>query len=48
MTPRHGEIWLVDMGIAGKVRPAVVLIVDNLDAPRALIIHIPMLRACAL
>jgi hypothetical protein len=22
MNPRHGEIWLVDMGIAGKTRPA--------------------------
>jgi mRNA interferase MazF len=42
MTPRHGEIWLVDMGMVGKVRPAVVLIADNLDAPRTLIIYIPI------
>ena len=32
MTPRHGEIWLVDMGMAAKTRPTVVLIADNLDA----------------
>jgi len=38
MTPRHGEIWLVDMGMAAKTRPTVVLIADNLDAPRSLII----------
>jgi mRNA interferase MazF len=44
MIPRHGEIWLVDMGMVGKVRPAVVLIADDLDAPRTLIIHIPITR----
>ena len=44
MTPRHGEICLVDMGMAAKTRPTVVLIADNLDAPRSLIIHIPITR----
>jgi mRNA interferase MazF len=44
MNPRHGEVWLVDMGMAAKTRPAVVLIADNLDAPRLLIIHIPITR----
>ena len=44
MSPRHGEVWLVDMGMAAKTRPAVVLIADNLDAPRSLIIHIPITR----
>ncbi len=44
MNPRHGEVWLVDMGIAAKTRPAVVLIADNLDAPRTLIIDIPITR----
>ncbi|MGH7951712.1 MAG: type II toxin-antitoxin system PemK/MazF family toxin, partial [Limisphaerales bacterium] len=44
MNPRHGEVWLVDMGMAGKIRPAVVLIADNLNAPRSLIIHIPITR----
>jgi mRNA-degrading endonuclease toxin of MazEF toxin-antitoxin module len=38
MTPRHGEVWLVDMGMVAKTRPGVVLIADNLDAPRSLII----------
>ena len=44
MNPRHGEIWLVDMGLAAKTRPAVVLIADNLNAPRSLIIYIPITR----
>ncbi len=44
MNPRHGEVWLVDMGMAAKTRPAVVLIADQLDAPRSLIIHIPITR----
>jgi mRNA interferase MazF len=44
MNPQHGEVWLVDMGIAGKTRPAVVLMADNLNAPRSLIIHIPITR----
>lgn len=44
MSPRHGEVWMVDMGMAAKTRPAVVLIADNLNAPRTLIIHIPITR----
>jgi mRNA interferase MazF len=44
MNPRHGEVWIVDMGMAAKTRPAVVLIADNLDASRSLIIHIPITR----
>jgi mRNA interferase MazF len=42
MNPRHGEVWLVDMGMAAKTRPAVVLLAENLNAPRSLIIHIPI------
>ena len=33
------EVWLADMGMAAKTRPGVVLIADNLNAPRSLIIH---------
>ena len=44
MSPHHGEVWLVDMGMAAKTRPGVVLIADNLNAPRSLIIHIPITR----
>ncbi len=44
MNPRHGEVWLVDMGMAAKTRPGVVIIADDLNAPRSLIIHIPITR----
>jgi mRNA interferase MazF len=44
MGPRHGEVWLVDMGMAAKTRPAIVLLADGLNAPRSLIIHIPITR----
>ena len=44
MNPRHGEVWLVDMGLAAKTRPAVVMLADNLNAPRSLLIHIPITR----
>ncbi len=44
MNPRHGEVWLVDMGMAAKTRPAVVLLAEGLNAPRSLIIHIPITR----
>ncbi len=44
MNPRHGEVWLVDVGMAAKTRPAIVLLADGLNAPRSLIIHIPITR----
>ena len=44
MNPLHGEVWLVDMGMTAKTRPALVLIADSLDAPRTLIIHVPITR----
>jgi len=44
MRPHHGEIWLVDMGMTAKTRPTVILIANNLNAPRSLIIHIPITR----
>ena len=37
----RGEIWLVDLGMAQKVRPAVVLSVAFLDHERALITYVP-------
>lgn len=37
----RGEIWLVDLGMAQKVRPAVVLSVAFLDHERALVSYVP-------
>jgi hypothetical protein len=36
-SPRRGEVWLVDLGMAAKVRPAVVISVPAEDVDRALV-----------
>jgi mRNA interferase MazF len=38
---RRGEIWLVDLGMAQKNRPAVILSVDYLDHERAVATFVP-------
>ncbi len=38
---RRGEVWQVDLGLAAKVRPALVLSVPFLDEERALYAIIP-------
>jgi mRNA interferase MazF len=40
-TARRGEVWQVDLGLAAKVRPALVLSVPFLDHERALYAIIP-------
>ena len=40
-TPQRGEVWLVDLGLAAKVRPALVLSVPAGDADRALVALVP-------
>lgn len=42
MTPIPGELYLVDLGLAGKVRPAVVISREDTDSPRALVICAPL------
>ena len=42
MSPIPGELYLVDLGMAGKVRPAVVLSREDPNAPRALSICAPL------
>jgi mRNA interferase MazF len=39
--PARGEVWLVDLGMAAKVRPAVVISVPVTDADRALVTLVP-------
>lgn len=41
ITPRRGEVWLVDLGMAAKVRPALVLSVGATDTDRALATLVP-------
>ena len=35
-SPERGEVWLVDLGMAAKVRPCLVLSIPVLDTERAL------------
>lgn len=39
--PQRGEVWLVDLGLAAKVRPALVISVPAEDTDRALVTMIP-------
>lgn len=38
--PRRGEVWLADIGIAGKLRPVIVIGRDDPDPPRALTTYV--------
>jgi len=42
MSPIPGELYLIDLGMVGKVRPAVVISREDPDAPRALAICAPL------
>lgn len=42
MTTKPGEIYLVDLGVVAKVRPAVVVSRHDPDSPRALSILVPL------
>ena len=42
MNPIPGELYLIDLGMVGKVRPAVVISRQDPDAPRALAICAPL------
>jgi mRNA interferase MazF len=39
--PVRGEVWIVDLGLAAKVRPAVVLSVPPRETERALVTLVP-------
>jgi len=41
MTPVRGEVWLFDLGMAEKVRPALVVSAAFGDADRALVTVVP-------
>jgi len=42
MSPRPGEVWLADLGLAAKTRPVVIVSRYDPDAPRALTIYVPL------
>lgn len=39
--PRRGEVWLVDLGLAAKIRPCLVLGVPGADEDRAIVSVVP-------
>jgi mRNA interferase MazF len=42
MTPKIGEVFIVDLGFEGKVRPVVVMSREDPNAPRALSVVVPL------
>src|SRR5260221_8386530 len=40
-SPRRGEVWLVDLGMAAKVRPALVISIPAEGADGALVTLVP-------
>jgi mRNA interferase MazF len=42
MSPYPGEVWLADLGMAAKTRPVVIMSRHDEDAPRALVIYVPL------
>lgn len=42
MKAKPGEIWLADLGLAAKRRPILIISHHDPEAPRALIIYVPL------
>jgi mRNA interferase MazF len=42
MSPRQGEVWLADLGLAAKTRPIVIVSRHDANPPRALVLYVPL------
>ena len=42
MTPKVGEVYMLDLGYQGKVRPIVIMSREDPSAPRALSVFVPL------
>ena len=42
MRTKPGEVWLADLGIAGKTRPILIVSREDIDPPRALVIQVAL------
>src|SRR5206468_525998 len=42
MKTKPAEAWLADLGLSAKTRPVVILSRYDLQAPRALVIYVPL------
>ncbi len=44
MTPKVGEVYMLDLGFQGKVRPVVIMSREDPGAPRALSLFVPLTK----
>ena len=44
MTPKVGEVYMLDLGFEGKVRPIVIMSREDPAAPRALSLFVPLTK----
>jgi len=42
MSPRPGEVWLADLGMAANTRPVVIVSRYDEDPPRVLVLYVPL------
>jgi mRNA interferase MazF len=42
MNAKPGDIWLADLGLAAKTRPVLIISRHDPEAPRALLIYVPL------
>jgi mRNA interferase MazF len=42
MNPKPGDVWLVDLGLAAKTRPVIIVSRYDSNPPRALVVYIPV------
>ena len=42
MSLQPGEVWLADLGLAAKTRPVVIVSRADPNAPRALVLYVPL------
>ena len=44
MIPKVGEVYMLDLGYQGKVRPIVIMSREDPQAPRALSLYVPLTK----
>lgn len=44
MTPKVGEVYMLDLGYEGKLRPVVILSREDPNSPRALSLFVPLTK----
>jgi len=42
MSPRPGDVWLADLGLAAKTRPVIIVSRFDPNPPRALVLYVPL------